>query len=512
MSDTPLEQLRTPRRQPKVAILMFAIKFIRQFIRMMWLVMLPLIFGKNKPGKTSIILSIIGLVLSIGSLIFGLLSYLRYYYSIDDTSIYIKKGIIKTTKIHLPFERIQNINFEQNLLHQILGIVSLQIDSAGSSKNEIEIDALPRKEAEAIRDYILEKKRDLEQKNTDSKDETITETPPVISATRLLLHLDIKNLLKVGVSQNHLRTAGLILAVGWGFMDNIREVLQVDAYDVITQNANFIGDSIFIISIGLLLLAFLVSLVQTVLKYFDLKFYQSHDGFKVISGLLTRQEEALRKEKIQIIEWSDNLVQRWFKIFTLDIKQAISGIEANSQSKEKADIPGCSREQIDMVLHTCFKDYNTDEFTSHTISFKYVTRMWLYVGVLPMVLLLGIYLGIGFLNENWVYQLLIGGGLVPVLSFLFLYFYHKKFRLYAGHEYIHIRKGIIGTRHIVLPIYKVQAVELEQSIYQRRKNLATLSIHSANGSLTIPYFNLEKARMLQNYVLYKVETSERSWM
>ena len=60
--------------------------------------------------------------------------------------------------------------------------------------------------------------------------------------------------------------------------------------------------------------------------------------------------------------------------------------------------------------------------------------------------------------------------------------------------------------------YKIQYLQLNQSIYQRRKKLATVIIHTAAGQIKIPYIDLELAQKINNYAVFKVESSERSWI
>jgi putative membrane protein len=63
-----------------------------------------------------------------------------------------------------------------------------------------------------------------------------------------------------------------------------------------------------------------------------------------------------------------------------------------------------------------------------------------------------------------------------------------------------------------LPLYKVQNVELKQSIFQERRDLKSLEIHLASGSVTMPFLPQEAAHSLANLLLYKVEQSNRKWM
>jgi putative membrane protein len=50
-----------------------------------------------------------------------------------------------------------------------------------------------------------------------------------------------------------------------------------------------------------------------------------------------------------------------------------------------------------------------------------------------------------------------------------------------------------------------------QSRYQRRKGLASLRMHMASGRVSIPYIKHAQAQQLRDYILYRVESSQKAW-
>jgi len=63
-----------------------------------------------------------------------------------------------------------------------------------------------------------------------------------------------------------------------------------------------------------------------------------------------------------------------------------------------------------------------------------------------------------------------------------------------------------------LEISKIQAVSIRQTIFQKRRQLASVKIFSASKSLTIPQIYLATANDINNYLLYKVESEDKDWM
>jgi putative membrane protein len=64
------------------------------------------------------------------------ISIVRYWffrYQISDDSILIREGVIKKTQLDIKFDRIQAIDTKQNVLDRSFDLVTVKIDTAGSS-------------------------------------------------------------------------------------------------------------------------------------------------------------------------------------------------------------------------------------------------------------------------------------------------------------------------------------------------------------------------------------------
>jgi len=73
------------------------------------------------------------------------ISIIRYWffrYQITDDSILIREGVIKKTQLDIKFDRIQAINTKQNILDRAFDLVTVKIDTAGSSKQEGHLPAI----------------------------------------------------------------------------------------------------------------------------------------------------------------------------------------------------------------------------------------------------------------------------------------------------------------------------------------------------------------------------------
>ena len=288
--------LFTPQRQSVFAIILILIKFTRMLIKQLWPLILVLIF--NRGDKFEFWLGVVSIGAGAFTIVSSVIAYFKFYYYIDDENLNIDKGLFSKTSLNLPFERIQSVDFEQTIVHQLFNVVQVNIDSAGTKGNEISFDALTKEQATELREYIMARKATLA--GPEEHEALVDEREEII------LRLTERDLVKIGISQNHLRTAGIIFAAIWALAENIGQALNRDIYEEIGDGAEaYIEGSFIVILIAIpifLFISFLITLIRTVFRFYDLRFIETTRGFKLISGLITRKEKSAQRDKIQIID------------------------------------------------------------------------------------------------------------------------------------------------------------------------------------------------------------------
>lgn len=80
-----------------------------------------------------------------------------YFYDLTPDFIQIKKGPITPREITIPYERIQDIYVDQDLLDRIFGLYDVHLSSATiSSGMEAHIDGVEKQAAEGLRNILLQ--------------------------------------------------------------------------------------------------------------------------------------------------------------------------------------------------------------------------------------------------------------------------------------------------------------------------------------------------------------------
>ena len=188
----------TPQRQPPIAILVILVKFLRNLVRQLWPLLLVLVL--NRGSQIEMYIGILALALSVISGLGSVLAYFRFTYYIEGDELIIEKGVLSRKKVNVPFDRIQSVNFEQGIVHQAFDVVGIKFETAGSKKSEVVIDALYKKDATHLRDFVLSQRTP----SPDTVEEAVTD--------ELVFSLKYSDLLKIGISQNHIETIGILVA------------------------------------------------------------------------------------------------------------------------------------------------------------------------------------------------------------------------------------------------------------------------------------------------------------
>lgn len=489
----------SPVRQSYVAILMIVYKYYSVIIRQLLPLIVLFVIGKNKSATWTdyIVYGVVGVALI--SMVVAIIAYFRFYFHVENDELIVNQGILNRKKTSIPFDRIQSINIEQNLVHQLFKVVRVEVDTAGTDKSEFRFDALKMDMAEQLRSKILSRKSRLKKVQSGSH---TYEDEPEEEVYQEILKIEIPQLIKIGITENHIKSGWIIFAFAFWVYENLTDVgVDVDEYrDELSMSPTiyFILFLIFLF-IGV---SIIISLIRTILLYFELKFIRIGNGFRVTSGLITRKNVAALDNKIQMVSFSDNLLMKLLGYKNLLLKQASSVAITN---KKSIKIPGCIQQQIDGVTNTLYGNRNQEGIQYFNVDQRYFIRSATYIFLFSMIILIPGWL----LDQLW---MVIGGIMVMSYLILIAYLNYRKTKYGFNDKMVVVKGGTFGDRTTMFPLYKLQNVALRQNLYQRRKDLATVVLYTASGGTSIPYIDKAIAESIVNYMLYKVESDRRKWM
>ena len=492
--------LSVPTRQSVRGLVLIFLFSIRQAIRIFWPLILVYVVQNNFFRNKGIIITSVVLVLIL-LVIHTILYFLNFYFYVEKGEFILKKGYLRKKVLSIPLDRIQSVNTKQNLIQQALNVVSLEIDTAGTVGKELKIHALELEFAKELQNHLRSEKKNAVATEIQEETET-TEIPE-----QLILKLSPTDLLKIGISQNHFRAALIIIAFGGQIFQQVQDLFKDKADEYSNEFMTFMSNSglalIIFMVIFFLIISIFFSLFRTLLKYFEFKLLKKGDNYRIESGLINKRNVIVPHNKVQELNWETGPLKRLFGIYYLTFKQAVSG-QQNQKNQQLVDAPGCLTSHLELLKNDLF---GADKLSGAPRIFSnsyYFRRLWLIYGWLPVLV------ASPFIYSEWLFWLGCILWLSATATYCHLILKKRYFRMNV--EQIRISKGAISQKWKQMELFKIQSVQFRQTIFQKRRKLASLHLMNASGSMTIPYIDEKLAMQIYNYLLYHTEVSKKKWM
>jgi putative membrane protein len=443
----------------------------------------------------------------IGTVVLAFLRYWFFHYCITENSILIRAGVFKKTQLDIKFERIQAVNTQQNVMFRLLGLLTVNFDTAGASGQEGYLPAVRAGTARELRDRIrrVPRERDDERGATEEGNSG--------ASTRTLLQLTPIDMVRIGLSSNRvfllLVLLGPISEMVEQRFDQIVEESAVIEFFSSVQTGLLSGLAFgLLLVVAILVVLFSISIAGAFLRFHRFELVADDDVFRSTGGLLTRHEHSVNRSKVQSLQASQHVVLRTFRRFRLKARQASSGRPGRSSD---FIVPICTGDEL-AELGKEFYQQEFDELSLDPLSssFQGISRHYVWarirtVGIAPAVVATAaLWPSAGAaapLVLLW----------IPACAFVVRQKY-RRFGVMHGKDGLAFRSGLIGYRVVAWLHRKVQRVDVTQSAFQRRKDVANVRIFlAAGGGISIPYLEHAKAKSLRDYVLYRVESSREAW-
>lgn len=451
----------------------------------------------------------------------GVITFLNYYffqYRLTVDHIEIRSGVFSKTNINLPFTRIQNIKLEQPFYYRPFNYTCLQLDTAGSAKQEAKIVALKIDFAEQLKQEILainQQQDTISLSNIPINNESVQLSPTSKNQEVVLNTRSLSDLVIHGLSNNRV---WIFLGGLAPFFDEIgRSVVNFfkDLGIDIEQLLTFADKPWWQISLYALTLTFIIilpitifSIAGSIISFYNFTLSKLDDRYIRRSGLLTKHEVTMKLSRLQMIvrqqDWLDMLLKR----INLKFEQNSSGpgqYQAGNQHN-KIIVPSITEVECDQLINDVYPEQKIRSIDYINISKRFILRNILYK-------LFPIYLGINtvfIINEQPNLVVWLSMFFILFSSLIFLRWYRWGYAI--DEQFIYIRKGLFGLDYYCFPLFKVQQSKFKQSIFLKRRKLCSLSFVLACGAQSIPFIKEVDGYKIINNVLKNVEQSKRSWM
>lgn len=419
--------------------------------------LLPLLLVALSSGR-------VVLVLALGSAVavaVGALRWLRRLWWFDGRVLHLDEGVLVRNQRRIPVERIQHVELERSVRHQLFGLAAVRVETAGGSGAELRLDAVPLAEAEALRGQVLAALRPA------VAGPAAAPPPP---PPEVLVRLPPTRLLLAGITGPEVAAVLASLAFA---LDALGD-LGVDPDDL---GGVELGRTV----LALLVLAalpvwFLAAGLIAVVRKWDLTASVAGDELRVRYGLLRRHELVVRTDRVQDVRVSQRLLLRPFGRADLRIRSAASG----SGDSSRVDIPLLDGGEIDRVLRRVLPAA-APRPTLRPAPPAARRRAWGRGAVVSTVL--GALVVTVAASTSWtlVAALAVVAPAGPLLGEL-----SWRGLGWAARDGVHhSRTGALSRRTAIVPTARVQSTSVVSTWFQRRRRLASTRLDLAGGAVAV---------------------------
>lgn len=409
------------------------------------------------------------------SIVVGGLGWYRRTWSFDGDVLHLDEGIFVRNQRRIPVSRIQHVELERSLRHQLFGLAAVRVETAGGSDAELRLDAVSRAEADALRTQVLDALRTRVRpagpgdEGWDPERHGPLPAPPP-PPSEVLVRLPPGRLLLAGI------TGPEVLAVlaSIGFALDALLDLGIDPDEVDAVDLSRAG--VVVLVLVAVPTWFLVAGLIAVVRKWDLTATIRGDELRVTYGLLRKRELVVRTGRVQDARIAQRLLLRPFGRADLRIRSAASG----AGDASRVDIPLLDAAEIDRVLGRVLPvALPRPVLRAAPPAARHRALVRASVPAAVLAALFAVLAGLA--TPWWALPAVVVVFVGPVLGELS--YRGLGWAEAAGVQ--HSRTGALARRTAIVPEARIQSAAVVSSVLQRRRGLGSVRLDLAGSAVGV---------------------------
>lgn len=444
------------------------------------------------PFGSSSDLEVWAMLLLVPAGLLALGKYLSFRLRYEGTELVMRSGIIFRNERHVPYSRIQNLEGVQNVLHRLLGVTEVRVDTGAGAEPEATISVLPIAAFEEMRRRVLAGR----VRTAAAPDATVPES--AVPESRALLALPLRELLLLGIVDNRgLVIVGAVLGGLWqlGLLERAGDVLfgRFDWTGALVASIRGEGGSwsrrivnVLAATAAILVLLRLFSAVWAVIRLYGFVLRRDGDDLRTEYGLFTRIAATVPVHRVQTLTIHQGPLQQLFGRCSLKVETAGGSHGAQEQAQERAWLAPIIRpEAVAALAREVVSEFDLETLMwepVHPGAFRRVLKRTALLVTIAAVIA-------AFWLHWWVLPM---WGPALALSVVNARRQVRHFGWAATDDVVAFRSGWLWRRVTVARAAKIQAVTLVESPFDRRSSMAGVRIDTAGAGVqshrvAIPY-------------------------
>lgn len=433
-------------------------------------------------GSMAIVIVVLGI---------GVLNWLRFSYRLEEGELRIEYGLLVRKKRYIPYDRIQSLDFSEGILHRPFGLVKVKVETAGSSgaaDAEAVLTAITKEEANRIQEVIAQAKGKLVEKALDREVDNLAEHVE----EKVIYNITSKELLLLATTSGGV---GVVLSAMVAFLTQLDDLIPYEsAYREVER---MISNGIVIIAVLVFLgflVAWVVALIGTMVKYAQFTVKKTEREIIISRGLLEKRQITIPLNRIQAVRISENILRQPLGLCSVYLISA-GGSVRNTEGAKVLLLPAVKKAQVAHIL----RDYLPISSAAQLFNKPPKRSLPRYVlrGSMIVVPLVITAIAIFKLWGLWSIMLL-------VLASAWSYLIYKDAGWTIEGQQLNLQYRGLIKHTLFMKKPNVQSLDFKESIFQRRKSLATMTslIKSGMGAIEGTIVDIEKEDARKIYQWY----------
>ncbi len=441
----------------------------------------------------------------IPAILVSIFRYFTFRYSIQNKQLVITKGLIFRSVRTVPVSRIQNVDFVQNILHRLLNVAEVRVETASGTEPEAVMRVLSIHQMEQLRREIFDLQAETGVTGVNATEAGLqfegaaAPTGGAMAQTdhesglrpvghafqaggRNLLEIPLGWLTKAGLASNR---GMIIVGIIVGGLFQFDESRRLDRFfnhleEYLPKDVERTSLIVGIVGAALLILVLLrlFGIAWYIWRFYDYKLIRYGEDLRISCGLLTKVSATVPRNRIQFISIHRTLIMRWMGLASIRIETAGGAGKQNEDATATVSrrwfVPVIPEEQVPGLLEELRPglSWNEANLVFQPLAPRARTRM-VRVAVVLSVIVAGI--GLAFIRP---WGVLFGLAVLP--WFVWWAIQRSKSMKYARTaDGVVYRSGILNRKTSMTFFEKVQVLEYHQSPFDRRWKMARLVVDTA---------------------------------
>lgn len=445
----------------------------------------------------------VAIAFAVFSAIVSVMNWWFHRFRITDREVMARSGVIAKQERVVPFERIQSVDLDEAPLERVFRIVRVRIETAagGQAGTEIEIPALKRDDATALRQDLLTARQHARagemtipvSADVAGQSTKTTTTAPVYAAPpaqpdamggELLRRITTRELLIAGATSGRFGPAAAIVGTITQFGDelipqNVWERVPWDSFAEAASNIQILVSAVTLLGI----VAWLLAIATTALTFGNFEIRREDDQLYLQYGLLDRRRTTIPIRRIQAIQIREGVLRQPFGFVEIRFETAGFG---NDGSSSGVLFPLLSKREVQDLLSRASPEFLMEIERPELARLPARSRrryiIETSIGWVIMVCIASLIVWRFLDIPLWWLWMLGLGLLTPVFAWLGNWRYKDAGWLIDNGRFL-LRWRTVGRTTMLTRVQRIQYRKLTASLLQRRASLVSFETSVAAGGL-----------------------------